>query len=293
MLRAKGKPRFRIVLAVLLALAVAVAAKAWHDTKRDPLVRHLVASVPTIDGPRTPRRIVLLSDIHVGGPDMPPERLSRIVAQVNALRPDLVLFAGDFVTDRVVATRHFSTRETVAPLADLNAQITKLAVPGNHDHWRDVNELERELARIRIRTLRNEVTDAGGLLVAGIDDDLTRHADVKRVTTQLAAMGRGGVVLSHSPDPFPSLPGGTGLMLAGHTHCGQVGWPWGGAPVSNSRHGARYACGVTRENGNVLVTSAGIGTSVLPFRLFTQPEIWLIEARSTPTKTAAGSLRRP
>ncbi|MFN6936687.1 MAG: phosphohydrolase, partial [Tsuneonella sp.] len=86
MLRAKGKPRLRIVLALLLPLAVAVAAKAWHDTTRDPLVRHLVASVPTIDGPRVPRRIVFLSDIHVGGPDMPPARLSRIVAQVNALR---------------------------------------------------------------------------------------------------------------------------------------------------------------------------------------------------------------
>ena len=293
MMRAKGKPRLRIVLTVLLALGASLAAKAWHDTTRDPVVRHLVASVPIVNGPRAPRRIALLSDIHVGGPDMPPARLSRIVAQVNALRPDMVLFAGDFVTDRVVATRHFSTREAVAPLADLDAEATKLAVPGNHDHWRDVQELERELARIRIGSLRNEVTNAGGLLVAGIDDNSTRHGDVKRVTAQLAAMGRGGVVLSHSPDPFPSLPAGTGLMLAGHTHCGQVGWPWGGAPVSNSRHGSRYACGVTGENGNVLVTSAGIGTSVLPFRLFTQPEIWLIEVRSAATKAAAGSLRRP
>lgn len=46
-----------------------------------------------------------------------------------------------------------------------------------------------------------------------------------------------------------------------------------------SRYGQRYACGVVRENGNILITSAGLGTSVVPFRLFTQPEIWVIDIR--------------
>ncbi|WP_232308146.1 metallophosphoesterase [Tsuneonella dongtanensis] len=260
---------------------------------RDPVVKRLTVTLPMVEGPRTPGRIVLLTDIHVAGPDMPPARLARIVRQVNALKPDLVVLAGDFVSDKRTATRHYSTRQTVAPLAYLDRQAIKLAVPGNHDHWRDVEELERELARVSIGVLRNDVVNVGGLLVAGLDDDYTGQADVRKVTRKFTAMGRGGLVLSHSPDTFPRLPGSTGLMLAGHTHCGQIGWPWGGSPAPMSEYGQRYACGAVRENGNTLVTSAGLGTSVLPFRLFTQPEIWLIEVRPAPTKTAAGSLRRP
>ncbi|WP_120717594.1 metallophosphoesterase [Tsuneonella amylolytica] len=293
MWQAKGKPGWRFWAVLVAAIAVTLVARAWHDTMRDPVTRHLSVAVPMAAGPANPRRIVLLSDLHVAAPDMPPSRLARIAAEVDAMKPDLVLFAGDFVTDRWLATRRYSTRAAVAPLAGLDRRTVRLAVPGNHDHWRDAGELERELARIGIGTLRNEVANVGGLLVAGIDDAYTGHARVGRVAGQLARMGRGGVVLSHSPDPFPRLSADTGLMLAGHTHCGQIGWPWGGAPVTNSRYGGKYACGVIRERGNTLVTSAGLGTSVLPFRLFTQPEIWVIDVRPVATQTAAGSLRRP
>ncbi|MGN3975394.1 metallophosphoesterase [Tsuneonella sp. SYSU-LHT278] len=291
--RAKGKPRTIVWMLVASGLLLGLAARAWHDTTGDPVVRRLTATVPVVDGDRTPRRIVLLSDIHVGGPDMPPRRLARIVRQVNALHPDMVLFAGDFVTDRSLATRRYSTRESVAPLARIDPDAVKLAVPGNHDHWRSVGQLERELQRVGIGLLRNEVVDIGGLLVGGIDDSFTGRAAVTRVTEEFAAHGRGGVVLSHSPDPFPNLPTGTGLMLSGHTHCGQIAWPGGGAPVTNSRYGNRYACGVVREGANTLVTSAGIGTSLLPFRLFTRAEVWVIDLQPRHTKTAAGSLRRP
>lgn len=292
MKRAKGKPRSRLALLALLALGAVLSGKAWYDTTRDPVIRRLTASVPMAAGPNNPRLIVLLSDLHVAGPDMPPARLARIVRQVNALQPDLVLFAGDFVSDKRIATRHYSTRESVAPLALLDPRAIKLAVPGNHDHWRNVRALERELLRVRIGTLRNEAANAGGLIVAGLDDNYTDNANLPRILRELKAIGRGGVILAHSPDDFPDLPPDTGLMLAGHTHCGQIGWPWGGAPFYNVRD-RRYACGVIHENGNTLVISAGLGTSVLPLRMFTQPEIWVIDVSRAPTKTAAGSLRRP
>ena len=69
-------------------------------------------------------------------------------------------------------------------------------------------------------------------------------------------------------------------MLAGHTHCGQLRYPWGGSPATMSRYGQRYACDLVREEGKVLVTTAGLGTSVLPLRLFTRPEIWLIQLKA-------------
>lgn len=276
---AKGKPRIgkrSFALGVML-VAVLLIAKAWWDTTRDPVIKRieLVHHIP--DGPKKPRRIVMLADIHVAGPDMPAARLARIVEQVNALKPGLILIAGDFVSDKRTATRHYSVAEALAPLAGLDPNVAKIAVPGNHDHWRDVDAISGELAKHRIGLLRNQVVNAHGIVVAGLDDDFTGHADLDGVSETLEWMGRRAIILSHSPDPFAKLPDNTGIMLAGHTHCGQIGWPWGGSPATMSEYGQRYACGVVRERGNILITSAGIGTSVLPFRMFTQPEIWVID----------------
>jgi hypothetical protein len=121
---------------------------------------------------------------------------------------------------------------------------------------------------------------AGPLAIGGLDDDFTGHARPNEVLVAMQMLGGGQVILSHSPDPFAGLPDGTRLMLAGHTHCGQIGYPWGGSPATMSRYGERYACGLVRERGNTLIVSAGLGTSVLPFRLFTRPDIWMVELRA-------------
>ena len=84
------------------------------------------------------------------------------------------------------------------------------------------------------------------------------------------------VVLSHSPDPFPSQPPDVDFMLAGHTHCGQIRLPLIGALSTMSAYGDRYACGPIRENGRTLIVSAGLGTSILPLRLGAVPDMWLI-----------------
>ncbi len=87
------------------------------------------------------------------------------------------------------------------------------------------------------------------------------------------------VMLTHSPDIFPRTPADIDLVLAGHTHCGQIAYPWGGSPATMSNYGNAYACGVVKRGGTTLITSGGIGTSLLPVRLFTRPEVWLIEMR--------------
>ena len=261
--------------ALLLAL---VAAKAWHDTMAVPVVRRATILLREYPSGGPPTKIALISDIHVAGPDLPPSRLEAVVQQVNALRPDLVLIAGDLLSDKRPATRHYSTAQAVAPLAALSPAIAMVVVPGNHDHWRDVDGVRRELGKVGATVLANEARRFGPLVIGGLDDDFTGHADLAGTLAAMDRLGRAQVLLSHSPDPFPDVPRPL-LMLAGHTHCGQIAWPWGGSPATMSRYGQRYACGLVREQGKVLVTGAGLGTSVLPFRLFTTPEIWLIEVR--------------
>lgn len=243
----------------------------------DPVIRRATVVIEGLPAGSPPLKLLLMSDLHSAGPDMPPARLARIVRQANALRPDLVLIAGDFVSDKRTASRHYSTAASIAPLQGLQARLGVVAVPGNHDHWRAIGPVVAQLRRLGVVVLANDAARFGPLTIGGLDDDFTGRADPGKMIEAMEALGGAQIVLSHSPDPFPDLPRDIGLMLAGHTHCGQLRYPWGGSPATMSRHGERYACGLVREDGRTLIVSAGLGTSVLPFRFFTRPDMWLIE----------------
>ena len=266
----------RLFLALLLAGSALLAWSYWTAVSR-PVVRSTRVAVAGWPAGAPPIRLLLLSDVHVGGPDMPPARVRRIVEQINRLSPDIVLIAGDLVTDKRLATRYYSHDEAVAPLAGLRPRLATLAVLGNHDHWRDSAAAHRALARAGIRVLDNEAAQVGPLAVGGLDDDFTGRADVPATLAALRKLRGPRLVLSHSPDPFPDLGSDIFLMLAGHTHCGQVAPPLIGPLSTMSRYGRRYACGLVREGGKTLVVTAGLGTSGIPLRLGAVPDLWLIE----------------
>jgi uncharacterized protein len=268
-----------------LVAGFAISAFAYWTAIRDPIVREARVELAGWPQGQRPLRVLLASDIHVQGPDMPPERLARIVDQINELRPDLVLLAGDFSGDRQLATRWYSYGEALAPLRGLRAPLGVVAVLGNHDHWHDPGAARRALVANGVDVLANDALRAGPLVIGGLDDDFTHNADVTRTVSRMRALGGVPIVLSHSPDPFPDFSAGVGLMVAGHTHCGQFRLPIVGAVTNESRYGARYGCGRIDENGRTLIVSAGLGASVLPFRLGAVPDLWLIEVG--PRMTAA------
>jgi hypothetical protein len=263
----------------LIAVLAALALLAWSyaTAVADPVVRSARIAAAGWPSGAPPLRLLLLSDIHVGGPDMPPERLSRIVGQINRLEPDIVLIAGDLVTDKRLATRYYSHEEAVAPLSGLRPRLATVAVLGNHDHWRDATAARRALARAGIRLLENEAVQLGPVAVGGLDDDFTDRADLPATLAALRRLSGPRLILSHSPDPFAQPAPDVFLMLAGHTHCGQVAPPLVGPLSTMSDYGRRYACGVVRERGRTLVVTAGLGTSGIPLRLGAVPDMWLVE----------------
>jgi hypothetical protein len=266
----------RSFLALAFGGLLLVGFSYWTAVQA-PVIRHLRIPVDRWAKGTPPVRVLLMSDIHVGGPDMPPPRLAGIVAQINALKPDIVLIAGDLITDKRLATRYYSHDEAVAPLAALHPRLATVAVMGNHDHWRDSAAAHSALARADIIVLDNQAVQIGPLAVGGLDDDFTDRADVPATMAALSRLKGPKIVLSHSPDPFARLPAGVKLMAAGHTHCGQIAPPLIGPLSTMSDYGRRYACGVVREGGKILVVSAGLGTSGVPLRLGAVPDLWLIE----------------
>lgn len=266
----------RNLLLLLAAIAAAFIIGSYAEATSTPIVRQATLSLPGYSAGSPPVRAVLISDIHVGGPDMPPERLAQIVDQINQLRPDVVLIGGDLITDKRASTRHYSMAEAIAPLGRLKPRIATFAVLGNHDHWRNAAAASAALISAGVRVLSNEAALAGPLVIGGLDDDFTGRANLPATLAKMKSLKGAPLILSHSPDPFPDLPGEVGLMVAGHTHCGQVSPPPFGAVKTMSRYGKRYACGIVREGAKTLIVTAGLGTSGVPLRLGAPPDMWLL-----------------
>lgn len=261
---------------IVVALALLLLGWCYWGATADPLVREAEVRLPGWPAGAAPVRIVLIADLHISAPDNPPERVRRVVAQINALHPDVVLIAGDFLTEKSFSTRNYEPDEIADALAGLRPRLGTFAVLGNPDHWIDGAGMRRALTRVGIRLLANEAVQAGPLAIGGLDDAFTGR---NRDAPTFAAMRRlagARILLSHSPDPFARLPADIGLMLAGHTHCGQIRLPLIGALKTMSAYGQRYACGQIVENGRTLIVTAGLGTSGAPLRLLAPPDLWLV-----------------
>lgn len=211
---------------------------------------------------------------------MPPERVGRIVDQINALHPDVILGAGDYTGANWIG-REYPIPEAIAPFRRLKARLGVYAVLGNNDHFNGSTATVRALEAAGVHVLFNDSVRAGPLAIGGIDGDL----GVKRRVWQdrrnetyatLAATPGIKLLVTHRPDEFRWAPQSVRLVVAGHTHCGQIVPPLIGPLQTGSDYGTKYLCGIVRDRSKLLVVTAGLGTSHVPLRFGAPPDIWLI-----------------
>ena len=277
----RGIGRLKIIVRIVAVAALLIGILAGYTTLRAPLVARYQVAVQDWPPGAGPLRIVQLSDIHAAGPDMPPSRVARIVAQANALQPDAIVITGDFVSDRLLKTASYDDSQTVAPLRGLRARLGIFAVLGNHDHWRTADHLAAELEKVGVVVLTNRAARAGPVLIAGLDDSLAGAPDPEGLARMLGAMpSLPTLLITHNPDIFPLLPRSLALVLAGHTHGGQIRLPLIGPLATASAYGRRYLHGLIEENGKRMVVSAGLGVSIIPVRFGVPPEIVLVTLHS-------------
>ena len=255
---------------LLLGAMLALGWAGWLGAIRDPVVvRYRVE----LAGLQRPLRIVHLSDLHGSNWDMPAVRLTRIVDQVNALRPDLVVMTGDFHASKIWDPP-MRMDDAVRPLARLRAPLGVWSVPGNHDHPYWIRWVMRHFG---LKLLAGDLVDVGPVQIVGSDDLITgnRPAQGLRAAAARASPGKPLIALVHEPRLWAELPANVNLLLAGHTHGGQIqifGWP------RFDKMEGRHLRGLFRNaGGQQMIVSAGIGTSVVPVRLGTQGEIVVVE----------------
>ncbi len=212
--------------------------------------------------------IIQLSDLH----SRPDFDLNRQVAWLlGGLRADAMVITGDF-RNRAGTSRDAAegARIVVAPVL---RRIPVFAVRGNNDHA----ETMRLLVREGIRVLDNQAVPVrDGLWFAGWDPYEKRHpllSEVLRPVPSDAVL----VLAAHSPDVI--LKDGferAQLILVGHTHGLQIRIPGLPSPITNTHVGWRYTRGLYEVKGSRLYINRGIGTTLIPLRVYSAPEITVI-----------------
>lgn len=265
----------RLVRLVLLA---ALLIAAWSLCEPGVLVVRRAEVTPG-DWSAPEVRVALLSDLHVGSPWNDLDRLRDIVNRTNALAPDVVLLLGDYDINEIVGGEKVSPAAFAAELGRLRARDGVYAVLGNHDYWNDEVAIREALEANGIPVLRNEAERIGkgrrAWWLVGIDDSVTGHDRVAAAFRGVPA-DASVIAMTHSPDVHADRALRSDLLVAGHTHGGQVSLPLLGAPALRSGlvHGF-----YTARGRDVWVTS-GVGTSIYPVRLGVPPEVVLLTVRA-------------
>jgi predicted MPP superfamily phosphohydrolase len=228
-------------------------------------------------------RIAVISDIHTGAPFINDRKLQQIVSTTNALNPDLIVLLGDYMSPNSWHSHRVEPEVTAAAMKNLKAPLGVYSILGNHDWWYNGERVRGAFEQNGIKVLEEEVAEVKwkdkSFWLAGLADLMTRRQHVNE-TIAKAPAGSTIIALAHNPDIFPRLPQTVPLLLAAHTHGGQVNIPLIGTPIVPSRYGSKYTAGLVFENGHQMFVTTGIGTSILPVRFRVPPEIVIVTVKS-------------
>jgi predicted MPP superfamily phosphohydrolase len=227
--------------------------------------------------------IAVLADLHVGSPFNGLDKLGRIVDLTLAAKPDLILLAGDYVIHGVLGGSKISPEQIAQGLSGLSAPLGVFAVLGNHDWWENAPLIQRMLESVGIKVLDDAAVliqrDSCVFRLAGLSDYWNGPRNYRAVLENFSP-GTPTLAFTHNPDVFAEIRWPVDLLIAGHTHGGQVNLPLWGRPIVPSKYGERYAAGHIVENGRHLFVSTGLGTSMIPVRLGVPPEISVLTLRA-------------
>ena len=266
------------ILFVLLGMASLVDAY-WIEPnwlKTEQVVIHDPELAQVLEG----IRVVQVSDIHVQGGIGDLER--DLIAQVNALKPDLLFITGDFFSGRQKA-------ELAAEVAGLSELIRSFktttgifGVAGNYDGPLSDPSIMKEFKAAGIDILSNEnravvLPNHKTLYLAGFSDSAGKRAKLKAFSG--IPPGAPVVLLAHEPDNFgEAIAARVNLLLVGHTHGGQIGIPFL-IEKSNSANKSSFMSGLFDAGKTKMYVNRGIATTHIPIRFLNRPEITLFEIR--------------
>ncbi len=214
----KKKWIFQIGLAVIIffvAVLIYGSYNAWS-----PIVTTYEVAIEK-QATEKELKLVVVSDLHLGG-IVGENHLKRLVAEVDALHPDMILIPGDIIDDYIAP---YITKKMGDTLGKLQAPLGIYAVPGNHDYYgNDIDHLVIEMEKIGIRLLADEtILVANDFYIAGRKDLAANGRTTTRALVADLDRSKPLIMMDHQPVEFDEAKeNGVDLLLSGHTHGGQL-----------------------------------------------------------------------
>ena len=298
-----------MLLAAGSTLAAGVATAAWSTLAEPRMFTLRRVDLPVLDHGAWPIRLLHLSDLHI----LPGQR-NKIawVSSLADLRPDVVINTGDTLSHvKAVPAAVAALGELLdVPGAfvfgnnDFTAPVRKSPhryfLPGQQPvprgaplPWRDLRAAQSERGWLDLTNARQMITVRGQrIALAGVDDPYTRRDRYARIAGPADPTGVVRIGVAHAPEPRvldAFAADGYDLVLAGHTHGGQVRLPGFGALVTNCGIDRSRARGVSRWGAHTMLNvSAGLGTSpYMPMRFCCRPEATLLTLRPRESASVA------
>jgi predicted MPP superfamily phosphohydrolase len=275
----RRRRRLQRIVWVLAALVLAFLAWGFVWEPAQLVERDYTLTLPHWSSQCDGLRADVVADLHTGSPRNGVDKLDHVVQRLIASDSDVVLLAGDYVILKVLLGRYVAPEVVAEHLKPLTASKPVYAVLGNHDWWKNGAKVRRALESVGVVVLQNRAQPVTlgqcRLWLVGVGDLWEGHPDIPRAFEDVDDDAP-VIVLTHNPELFPRMPARASLVVAGHTHGGQV-WLLPGRP---SKRGLHYLAGKFVEDGRYLFVSPGIGTSILPFRFRVPPEISRLTLRA-------------
>jgi len=238
-----------------------------------PTLEHITLRLPTLPPELDGLRVGQITDTHMGT-TYAARNLIWAIEQIERAQPELLVITGD------MAGKRRSIPEIAALFRHLRAPLGVYAVPGNHDYWEGLADINAALSVVGIPLLLNQNCrlrwNGADFWLAGVDDIWDGHLDL--------AAARAGIptdaftiLLAHSPDVADeAAEHGFAVQISGHTHGGHLRLP-GLGPFARPRFGRRYMMGHYQIGAMQLYVSRGLGGEAL--RLFCRPEVTIFTLR--------------
>ncbi len=273
---------FRLIVLTLIFGVLAIGYARYIEPQMLQ-VRDITVASPYVTEKAENLKIAVFGDTHFGD-YYSTDDFNKVLKDIKEMKPDLVVFDGDLIDHYDAYSGDVGVISE--KLSEIKAPYGKFATFGNHDYGGGAeNKYQSIMEAGGFTVLKNDyhAIDELGIAVMGIDDVLIGYGN-----PAIASWGRPdyfNIVLAHEPDLMDDvLDYNVDLMIAGHTHGRQINLKYFDDYIL-PRYGKKYISGLYRfdnERQSQLYVNSGIGTTKLPFRFLSPPELTCITLKNGP-----------
>jgi len=217
--------------------------------------------------------VAVIGDVHLPEGPKHLDAFEKLVLEIKSTQPDLVVFVGDYTSDSKATDNMSSHRKNIINIMKLIDPLPRAVVLGNYESWSDAEEWISEFNRLGVDIMENQTsliqTVKGDVCIRGLGDKYTNRYDYVNYPEECANIPK--FTITHDPaGAFNSRV--KGLVIAGHTHCGQISLPFIGPLWVPTDAPSEAHCGLYEDSQRTVFVTSGVGTTILPLRFGAQSQ---------------------